>query len=172
MKSVADIAHFTSIPNFCLCWGFTAQSTQQCHVERSQFTLSHVYWAGLVLKAGNQYCADSFTRNWQLPFLNQQERENDHRKYVIISTKECCRPGGRWGGGGVTWSTNIQCDKNSMMNNTSFGDVRRFSDWKVDILIFWCKNQSSRYGIFFPTKNICKTLTLVLLNKLRCHTHF
>ena len=33
----------------CLCWGFTAQSTQSGHVEHSQFTLPHLYWAGLVL---------------------------------------------------------------------------------------------------------------------------
>ena len=33
----------------CLCWGFTAQSTQKGHVERGQFTKPHVYWAGLVL---------------------------------------------------------------------------------------------------------------------------
>ena len=33
----------------CLCWGFTAQSTQWGHVEHCQFTKPHVYWAGLVL---------------------------------------------------------------------------------------------------------------------------
>ena len=52
-----------------------------------------VYWASLVLQAVNQYCAHSFARNWQLPFLNQRKGENDRRKYfMIISTKECCRP--------------------------------------------------------------------------------
>ena len=30
-----------------VCGGFTAQSTQWGHVERGQFTLPHVYWAGL-----------------------------------------------------------------------------------------------------------------------------
>ena len=34
---------------FCLCWGFTAQSTQLGHVERGQFTYPHIYWASLVL---------------------------------------------------------------------------------------------------------------------------
>ena len=34
---------------FCLCWGFTAQSTQWGHVERGQLTWLHFYWAGLVL---------------------------------------------------------------------------------------------------------------------------
>ena len=45
--------------------------------------------------AVNQYCAHSFTRNWQLLFLNQRKRENDRKKFSWpISTKECCRPGG------------------------------------------------------------------------------
>ena len=44
----------------------------------------------------NQYCAYSFARNWQLHFLNQQKGENDHRKYFMISMKECCRPGEGW----------------------------------------------------------------------------
>ena len=33
----------------------------------------------------NQYCAHSFARNWQLPFLNQRKGENDRRKYFIIN---------------------------------------------------------------------------------------
>ena len=33
------------------------------------------YGPGLVLKVVNQYCAHSFTRNWQLPFLNQRKGE-------------------------------------------------------------------------------------------------
>ena len=37
------------IHEFVCFWGFTAQSTQWGHVERGQFTLPHVYWAGLVL---------------------------------------------------------------------------------------------------------------------------
>ena len=32
----------------CLCWGFTAQSTQWGHVEHGQFTWPHFYWAGFV----------------------------------------------------------------------------------------------------------------------------
>ena len=44
----------------------------------------------------NQYCAHSFTRNWQLPFLNQWKGENDRRKYFMIKllTKECCQLSG------------------------------------------------------------------------------
>ena len=42
----------------------------------------------LILLAVNQYCAHSFARNWQLPFLNQRKRENDRRKYFIINLHE------------------------------------------------------------------------------------
>ena len=72
----------------CLCCVFTAQSTQWGHVERGQFTLPHFYWAGLVLKAVDQYCAHSFARNWQLPFLNQQKGENDRRKNFMIKSPQ------------------------------------------------------------------------------------
>ena len=30
-----------------------------------------------------QYCAHSFAKNWQLPFLNQRKGENDRRKYFM-----------------------------------------------------------------------------------------
>ena len=33
----------------------------------------------------NQYCAYSFARNWQLPFLYQRKGENDRRKYFMIN---------------------------------------------------------------------------------------
>ena len=52
-----------------------------------QSTLQHFYWAGLVLYVGHQYCAHSFARNWQLPFLNQQKGENDCRKYFMIKSR-------------------------------------------------------------------------------------
>ena len=46
-------------------------------------------WAGLVLQAVKQYlCTLSFSRNWQLPFLNRQKGENDHRKYFMINLYE------------------------------------------------------------------------------------
>ena len=39
---------------------------------RSVYLTTQFYWAGLVLLSGyNQYCAHSFARNLQLPFLNQ-----------------------------------------------------------------------------------------------------
>ena len=34
----------------------------------------------------NQYCAHSFTRNWQLSFWTQRKGENDHRKYFMIKS--------------------------------------------------------------------------------------
>ena len=72
----------------CLCWGFMAQSTQWGHVERGQATSPYIYWADLVLYAINQYCAHSFARNWQLPFLNLQKGENDQRRYFMINLHE------------------------------------------------------------------------------------
>ena len=51
-------------------------------------------WAGLVLSVVNQYCAHSFTRNCQLPFLNQRKRMTIENISRSISTKECCRSGG------------------------------------------------------------------------------
>ena len=69
-----------------------AESTQWGHVEGSQFTKPHAYWAGLVLQAVNQYCAHSFARNWQLPFLNQRKGENDRRKYFMINLHERMLP--------------------------------------------------------------------------------
>ena len=37
------------VSQYLMLWGFTAQSTQWGHVDCGQFTLSHFYWAGLVL---------------------------------------------------------------------------------------------------------------------------
>ena len=53
---------------------------------------NHVYWAGLVLYAVNQYCAHSFARNRQLPFLNQRKGENDRRIYFMINLHERMLP--------------------------------------------------------------------------------
>ena len=78
-----------------LCWGFTAQSTKWGHVKRDQFTLSHIYWAGLVLHVVNQYYADSFTRNWQLPsWISGRERMTIENISWSISMKNCCKLSG------------------------------------------------------------------------------
>ena len=85
---------YLDTPLICLCWGFTAQSTPWGLAERGQFTWPHFYWAGLVLQAVNQYCAQSFARNWQLPFLNQRKGENSRRKYFRVNLHErMLRPG-------------------------------------------------------------------------------
>ena len=76
----------------CLCWGFTAQSTQGDHVEHCQFTYPHAYWAGLVLLVVNQYCAHSIARNWHLSFWNQWKGENDCRNYFMINLHERMLP--------------------------------------------------------------------------------
>ena len=39
-----------------------------------------------------QYCAYSFARDWQLPFLNQQKGEYDYRKYFMINLHERMLP--------------------------------------------------------------------------------
>ena len=86
----------------CLRWGFTAHSTQSGHVERGQFTLPHFYWACFVLSAVNQYCAHSFARNLQLPFLNQGKGVNDRREYFMTNTHENMLSTRRGWGRGVT----------------------------------------------------------------------
>ena len=80
--------HSLFVNTFCLCWGFMAQSSQWGHVKHSQYTKSHFYWAGLVLEAVKQYCPNSFTRNWKLPFLNQQKGENDPVIMLIQKNKQ------------------------------------------------------------------------------------
>ena len=43
-----------------------------------------LFWANIV-RYSIFTCAHYFTRNWQLPFLNQQRWENDGRKYFVIN---------------------------------------------------------------------------------------
>ena len=40
----------------------------------------------------NQYCAHSFARNWQMPFLNKRKGENDCRKYFMINPHQRMLP--------------------------------------------------------------------------------
>ena len=54
--------------------------------------------------SGNQYCAHSFARNWQLPFLNQRKGENDHRKYFMINLHERMLPTSAGVEPGTSWS--------------------------------------------------------------------
>ena len=43
-----------------------------------------------------KYCAHSFARNWQLPFLNQWKEQNDHRKYFMVNLHKRILPVRRW----------------------------------------------------------------------------
>ena len=79
-----------------------------------------------------QYCAHSFARNWQLPFLNQWKGENDHRKYFMINPHERMLPTssglnprspGLQSDGASNWATEAgldrrPCDPNSGAQNT------------------------------------------------------
>ena len=52
----------------------------------------HFYRAGLIFQVVNQYCAHSFTRNWQLPFLNQLKGENDCKNISWSNLQERMLP--------------------------------------------------------------------------------
>ena len=98
----------------------------------------------------NQYCAHSFARNWQLPFLNQRKGENDRRKYFMINlhermlpTSAGVEPATSWSPVGRAsncateagdasvrsdcwdisiWKTLTQCDGNGNANADDWGD--------------------------------------------------
>ena len=80
--------------------------------------LTTCYWAGLVLQAINQYCAHSFARSWQLPLLNQQKGENDHRKYFMINLHE------------RMLLTSVEVEP-----VTSWSQVGRASNWAMEAII-------------------------------------
>ena len=69
----------------CLCW--VLWPSQPIWVMSSMVSLAYHTFscAGLVFLVVNQYCAHSFARNWQLPFLNQRKGENDRRKYFRVN---------------------------------------------------------------------------------------
>ena len=55
----------------------------------------------------NQYCAHSFARNWQLPFLNQRKGKNDHRKYFMINLHERMLPTSAGVEPATSWSPTV-----------------------------------------------------------------
>ena len=59
---------------------------------RSVYLITHLLGRLSPLSGYNQYCAHSFARNWQLPFLNQRKGENDRRKYFMIYLHERMLP--------------------------------------------------------------------------------
>ena len=76
-----------------------AQSTQWDH--SSAVSLPNHTFIG---RAVNQYCAHSFARSWQLPFLNQRKGENGRRKYFMIKVHEWMLPTRRGVEPAISWS--------------------------------------------------------------------
>ena len=105
----------TYLWNFvCLCWGFTAQSTQWSHVKRGQFTLPHVYWAGLVSKRLTSIVHILLPETDNCPsWISGRVRMTVENISWSISTKEWCwprrglnlRPPGLQSDGTSNWAT-------------------------------------------------------------------
>ena len=81
----------------------------------------------------NQYCAYSFARNWQLPFLNQRKEENDHRKYFMINLHERMlltsvgvKPATSWSpvGRASNWATEAGTGYNRIHQQTQTAPIR------------------------------------------------
>ena len=85
------------------------------------------------LSGYNQYCAHSFARNWQLPFLNQQQGENDHRKYFMTNLYERLLP--TW------WGSNPQ-PPDHQSEDALLTEPQRPA-WSVFISIFTLNIQTS-----------------------------
>ena len=98
-----------------------------------------VYLATCLLgRLVNQYCAHSFTRNLQLPFLNQQQGENDLRKYFMINPYERMPVS----------------DQVGVEPATSWSPVGRASNWATE---------SGHILIFVPCLLADKMLSLIFL---------
>ena len=69
---------------------------------------------GRLSPLSNQYCAHSFARNWQLPFLNQRKGENDCKKYFMIKSP---------------WK--IVADPARVKTATSWSSVGHASNWAI-----------------------------------------
>ena len=70
----------------CLCWGYygPVNPNRSCQVLSVYLTI-HLLDRLSPLSI-YQYCAHSFIRIWQLPFLNQLKAKNDRRKYFMIKS--------------------------------------------------------------------------------------
>ena len=141
----------------CLCYGFTAQSTQWVHVEHSQFTSPHFYWAGLVLKAFNQYCAHFFTRKWQLPFLNQRKGEKMVSRWGVKGKSNVSE---EYIWDARSWKT-VHFDPNLIKIGWNISNSSRFEKSKLPFWIFnqtlwhykaWKAPYSSKTDIFYSKK--------------------
>ena len=100
--------------------------------------------------AFNQYCALSFARNWQLPFLDQQKRENDHKTYFMINHHERM----------LTTQLGIQ-------PTIPWSPVGRVSNWATDTGTK-CKCNEAYQGMISYTywtnyEQICLTKSLIII---------
>ena len=68
-------------------WVKVLQPSQSFRVMSGVVSLPNHTFPGqaTISKQLTNTCAQSFARNWQLPFLNQLEGQNDHRKYFMIN---------------------------------------------------------------------------------------
>ena len=83
----------------------------------------------------SEFCADSFARNWQQPFLNQRRGVRDHRQYIVIKSP--------WKN--VAVPTGIE-------STTSWLPVGRTSSWTIEAGIVWEKI----YHVSYLTRNVRK----------------
>ena len=90
------------------------------------------------------------SRNWQLPFLNQQKEENDRRKYFMIDLYERMLLTGGGGGGGVRggfnpWPPGLQSDGCSPRPARIFvkiGSVKQFLQISKTYVLWGNKNKT------------------------------
>ena len=87
MASDIQITSLSMMSYSWLVWSLMAKTTLFWSCWVSLFTYTH-FLARPSPKWLTSTCAHSFIRNWQLPFLNQQKGENDHRKYFMINLHE------------------------------------------------------------------------------------
>ena len=86
---------FLDKERFCLCWGFTAHSTQWCHVKRI-FLPNHTLTGQFLssIHVVDQYCALPFPETDNCPsWISRRERMTVENISWSISMKKCCRSG-------------------------------------------------------------------------------
>ena len=89
----------------------------------------------------NQYCAHSFARNWQLPFLKQQKGEDGRRKYFMINLHDRMLP--------IQWGSNPQPpDHQSYVHPTEPARPAMYIFWSVQEYLL-CRHVSSCSGWTF-----------------------
>ena len=77
----------------CLCWDFTAESTQWGHVYLMRWVyLSHLYCTGQVLWVVNQFLCTFFSQKLITALLESAEGSGDHRKHFMINIYERMLP--------------------------------------------------------------------------------